>query len=427
MQVIKIPYSPRPQQKVLHDALLKYRFAVCVMHRRGGKTIFSINHLIKEALTTTYKDFRGAFFCPTRVQAKQVAWDYVKEYSRMIPGMKYNETELRADFPNGARITLFGSENIDAARGLRLDLVVNDEYAQIDSRMFSEVQRPAIADRQGKVIFIGTPNGMDAFYHLYEDAKANPEWFTCLFRASETKLLPQEELDSAKKLMTDDQYKQEFEVSFTANVSGAVYGKFIEKLEEDKRIGLYPYDVGYPVDVYFDLGISDKTCLLFTQTIGRGLFVIDCYDNSNYGLDHYAAVIKDKNYLIRNYIFPHDVAVREMSTGHSRQEYAYQLGMRPIKICPKLPVEDGLHAGQMLLSKTYIDRERCKPFLDAMKWYHRKYMDKDKTYSRPVHDWSSHYADCWRYVAVAHQELDLNQLRPPQKEAAGLHYNPLGD
>ena len=198
-------------------------------------------------------------------------------------------------------------------------------------------------------------------------------------------------------------------------------------MEEEKRIGLYPYDVGYPVDVYFDLGISDKTCLLFTQTIGRGLFIIDCYDNSNYGLDHYAAVIKDKNYLIRNYIFPHDVAVREMSTGHSRQEYAYQLGMRPIKICPKLPVEDGLHAGQMLLSKTYIDRERCKPFLDAMKWYHRKYMDKDKTYSRPVHDWSSHYADCWRYVAVAHQELDLNQLRPPQKEAAGLHYNPLGD
>ena len=427
MQVIKIPYSPRPQQKVLHDALQKYRFAVCVMHRRGGKTIFSINHLIKEALTTKHKDFRGAFFCPTRVQAKQVAWDYVKEFSRMIPGMKYNETELRADFPNGARITLFGSENIDAARGLRLDLVVNDEYAQMDSRMFSEVQRPAIADRQGKVIFIGTPNGMDAFYHLYEDAKANPEWFTCLFKASETRLLPQEELDSAKKLMTEDQYMQEFEVSFTANVSGAVFGKQIEKMEEEKRIGLYPYDVGYPVDVYFDLGISDKTCLLFTQTIGRGLFVIDCYDNSNYGLDHYAAVIKDKNYLIRNYIFPHDVAVREMSTGHSRQEYAYQLGMRPIKICPNLPVEDGLHAGQMLLSKTYIDRERCKPFLDAMKWYHRKYMDKDKTFSRPVHDWSSHFADCWRYVAVAHQELDLNQLRPPQKEAAGLHYNPLGE
>ena len=109
------------------------------------------------------------------------------------------------------------------------------------------------------------------------------------------------------------------------------------------------------------------------------------------------------------------------------QEYAYQLGMRPIKICPKLAIEDGLHSGQMLLSKTYIDREKCKPFLDAMKWYHRKFMDKDRTYSRPVHDWSSHYADCWRYVAVAHQELDLNQLRPPQKVAAGLNYNPLGD
>ena len=258
-----------------------------------------INHLIKEALTSKHKDFRGGFFCPTRVQAKQVAWDYVKEFSRMIPGMKYNETELRADFPNGARITLFGAENVDSARGLKFDLIVNDEYAQMDPRMFTEVQRPAISDRLGKIVFIGTPNGMDAFYHLYEDAKGNDEWFTCLFKASETKLIPQEELDSAAKLQTEDQFQQEFECSFTASVSGAVYSKQIDKMEKEKRIGNYPYDTGYPVDVYFDLGISDQTCLLFTQTIGRGLFIIDCYANSNYGLDHYISIVSiAKNFLM---------------------------------------------------------------------------------------------------------------------------------
>jgi len=425
MKIIKIPYTPRPQQKMLHDALDKYRFAVCVMHRRGGKTIFSINHLIKLALTSKKKNFRGVFFSPTRVQAKLIAWDYLKEFSRKIPGMKYNETELRADFPTNGRITLFGSENVDASRGQYFDMVVCDEYAQMDSRMFPEIIRPAIADRLGKVCFIGTPAGMNSFYDLYEEAKGLGDWFTCIFKASETKLVTQEELDSAKKLMTEDQYAQEFECSWTANISGSVYGKIIQKMEDEKKISHFPYDPGYPVDVYFDLGISDQTCLLFTQQIGRALFVIDCYNNSNQSLDHYADYIKKTNYNIRNYVFPHDVEQRELSTGHSRKEYAFSMGMRPIKVCPKLPIEDGLHAGQILLAKSFIDRNNCKPFLDSMKWYHRKWMDKQKVFSKPVHDHSSHYADAWRVAAVAIQELDLNQNKRMEKLATGTNYNPL--
>ena len=116
MKIIKIPYTPRPQQKMLHQKLEEFRFAVAVMHRRAGKTVFAINHLIKLALTSKKKNFRGVFFSPTRVQAKLIAWDYLKEFSRKIPGMKYNETELRADFPTGGRVTLFGSENPDASR-----------------------------------------------------------------------------------------------------------------------------------------------------------------------------------------------------------------------------------------------------------------------------------------------------------------------
>ena len=177
MQIIKIPYSPRPQQHELHDALGKYRFAVAVMHRRAGKTVFAINHLIKMALTSDKKNFRGAFFSPTRVQAKLIAWDYLKEFSRKIPGMKFNETELRADFPNNSRITLFGAENPDSARGQYFDFVVCDEYAQMDSRMFPEVIRPAIADRMGKVCFIGTPQGMNSFYDLFEEAKSLSDLF----------------------------------------------------------------------------------------------------------------------------------------------------------------------------------------------------------------------------------------------------------
>ena len=428
MKIVKIPYTPRPQQRMLHETLSKYRFSVIVMHRRAGKTVWAINHLIKLALTSGKKNFRGAFFSPTRVQSKLIGWDYLKEFSRVIPGMKFNETELRADFPNGARITLFGAENPDASRGQFFDQVVCDEYAQMDARMFAEIIRPAIADRLGSCTFIGTPAGMgNNFYDLFEEAKSLPDWFTCVFKASETGLVAKEELESAKKLMTEDQYAQEFECSWTANISGSIYGKIIQKMEEENQISNFPYDPGYPVDCYFDLGISDKTVILFTQQVGRALIIINCYADSNKSLDYYADYIRKTEYNIRNYVFPHDIEQRELSTGHSRKEYAYSMGMQPIKVCPKLSLEDGIHAGQILLAKTYIDRQKCKPFLDAMKWYHRKWIDKQRIFSKPVHDHSSHYADAWRTCAVAMQELDFNQNKKLDRYAIGTNYNPLGE
>lgn len=426
MKTIEIPYKPRPQQQKLHSDLSKFRFAVIVMHRRGGKTVMSINHLIKSALTSKKKAFRGAFFAPTRVQAKLIAWDYLKHYSRKIPGMKFNETELRADFPTGARVSLFGSENPDSARGQYFDEIFCDEYAQMDERLFPEILRPAVADRLGNIYFIGTPQGMNSFYDLYEKAKGDPAWLTVIHKASKTNLVPKEELEEARKLMTEDQYQQEFECSWTANVSGAVYGKIIEKMENKNQIGKFPFDPGYPVDVYFDLGISDDTSLLFVQPIDRAVIVFDCYSNNNKSLDHYADYVRQTGYPIRNFVFPHDIEHREMSTGHSRKEYAYSMGMRPLRVCPKLPIEDGIHAGQLLLNRTYIDRDNCKPFLDAMRWYHRKWLDKLKTYSKPIHDWSSHYCDAWRTAAVAIRDLDFNNNAPVQRFAEGLNYDPLG-
>ena len=238
------------------------------------------------ALTSKKKAFRGAFFAPTRVQAKLIAWDYLKHYSRKVPGMKFNETELRADFPTGARVTLFGAENPDSARGQYFDQVFCDEYAQMDERMFPEIIRPAVADRLGGVAFIGTPAGMNSFYDLYEKAKGDAAWYTCIHKASETKLIPETELQEARNLLTEDQYQQEFECSWTANVSGTVYGKILDKMEEKEQIGKYPFDPAYPVDVYFDLGISDDTSILFIQQINRAIFIIDCYSNNNQSLDH---------------------------------------------------------------------------------------------------------------------------------------------
>ena len=142
MAEVVIPYKPRELQALLHDRLERFNVLVC--HRRFGKTVFAINEMIRLALTVDKDRPRAAYMCPLFKQAKQVAWDMVKHYSRVIPGVIFNESELRADYPNGGRLQLFGADNADALRGIYLDGVVLDEYAQMSPRAWSEVLRPAL-------------------------------------------------------------------------------------------------------------------------------------------------------------------------------------------------------------------------------------------------------------------------------------------
>ena len=238
MPEIVIPYKPRELQKILHEKIEKSRFSVCVLHRRAGKTVMMINHLIKAALTNPLPNSRYAFVSPTFKQGKATAWDYIKTYAGKIPGTKFNESELRCDLPNGSRITILGGENDQAIRGVALDGIVCDETQSLKPTLFPEVLRPAIADRKGWCVFIGTPKGRNYFFQLYEQAKDQKDWFRCIHKASETKILDEEELNSAKSLMSEDLYEQEFECSFQAAITGSYYGALIELLESQNRICL---------------------------------------------------------------------------------------------------------------------------------------------------------------------------------------------
>ncbi len=158
----KIPYLPRREQTRLHFKLMKKRWSVLVCHRRFGKTVCMINHLLMSALRSTNKNPRFAYIAPTFKQAKSIAWDYMKQYTTLIPGVKFNETELRCDLPNGSRITLLGSENSDGLRGIYLDGCVIDEYANIQGKLFTEIIRPALSDRKGWCVFIGDLSSMSS-------------------------------------------------------------------------------------------------------------------------------------------------------------------------------------------------------------------------------------------------------------------------
>jgi len=150
--------------------------------------------------------------------------------------------------------------------------------------------------------------------------------------------------------------------------------------------------------------------------------VIDYYENRGEGLPHYAKVLQQKEYLYSLHHAPHDIEVRELSTGKSRREAAYDLGIN-FRVVPKLPLEDGIHAAKMLFPRCWFDAELCKPGLEALRQYHRAYNERLRSFrNTPVHDWSSHSADCWRYCAVGIKTVS-DTLRPAQRNADS-GYNP---
>ena len=419
---IEIPYEPRELQRKLHNEMALKRWGVVVCHRRFGKTVWAINHILRAALMCEKNNPRLAYMAPTYRQAKNVAWDYIKEYAGKIPGVRFHETELRCDLPTGARISLLGAENPDSLRGIYLDGCVMDEVADMPENVFPEVLRPALSDRKGFCIFLGTPKGHNAFYEKYEEAVANDDWLAAVYKASETGILDQEELDAAKVMMSSDQYAQEFECSWNANVPGAVYGKELEEAQADGRITNVPYNPASKVDTWWDLGVGDSTAIFFTQNIGRAVHVIDYYEARGEGLPHYCKVLSSKNYLYGEHNAPHDIEVRELGTGKSRREIAWDLGLN-FRVVPKLPIEDGIHAAQMLIPRLYFDREKCKYGLECLRQYHRAYNERTRSFrATPVHDYSSHAADAFRYLAVGLRE-EGRGVTAPQRQAV-MDYDP---
>jgi phage terminase large subunit len=230
-----------------------------------------VHDLRRGALTSKKLRPRFAYLSPYLRQSKQVAWDYLRTAttaSRAI-GSRVHETELRVDYANGGQVRLFGVDNPDALRGIYLDGVVLDEYANMDPRVWSEVIRPALADRRGWAVFIGTPKGRNAFFELWRRAQTEPGWFSLMLKASETGLIAEEELMLARRDLSEPQYAQEFECSFDAAVVGAYYGALMRQAEADGRIAGVPYDPAALVWTAWDLGIRDATAILLLRGFRR--------------------------------------------------------------------------------------------------------------------------------------------------------------
>ena len=400
-------YVPRAQFVPFHART--QRFACIVSHRRAGKTVACIHELRGCAVASQNVRPRFAYVSPFLKQSKTVAWDYLRGAVGSGEG-SINHSELRVDYHNGGQVRLYGADNPDALRGIYLDGVVLDEYADMDPRLWSEVIRPALADRSGWAVFIGTPRGRNEFYQTWMRAQADPaNWFALMLKASETGLIPQGELDLARRELSEEQYAQEFECSFDAAIVGSYYGKLMADAERDKRICGVGHDASAAVWTAWDLGMRDATAIWFAQAAGREVHVLDYYEASGVDLGHYVREIMWRAYTYAGHIVPHDAQAKELGTGKSRLEVLESLGLKNLTIAPAHRIEDGINAVRVFLPKCWFDAQKCTRGIDALKLYRSEYDEKLQVLRpRPVHDWASHAADAFRYLAMT---LDRTVLR----------------
>ena len=411
MSKIELEYEPRNPQADIHQAVHKNRFVVVVAHRRMGKTVSAINQLIYSAINCKLKNPRYALISPTYGMSKRVAWDMLTEYTRPLQA-ENNIAELRSDFM-GRRISLYGADNIDSLRGTYFDGVVIDEYAQINPSLFSEIIRPAISDRKGWVLFIGTPKGRNHFATLRDKAAIGKDgWKLLEFKASETGLVDQEELDAALKEMGEDKYNQEFEVNFHTPVEGAYYGSLINNLEFKQQINdsVIRDDI-CKTFVSWDLGMGDSTAIFVAQSAGQEIHIIDFLENHGQGLDYYINWLRDNRYDTAEQLLPHDIQVRELGTGKSRLEVLEEAGLN-CRVVPKLAIDDGIQAVRRMLPRCWFNT-KVKDAVDLLRNYRRTYDEKrDVFFDKPLHDFTSHAADSFRYLAVGLNETDNGWDKP---------------
>jgi len=356
------------------------------------------------------------YFFPTYAQGKKVLWEGMDregfKFLNHLPKelrKTTNNQEMVIETVNGSVFRVIGTDKIDSILGSNPIGCVFSEYSLQDPRAWDFI-RPILAENGGWALFNYTPRGKNHGYTLLNFAKKDPTWYSEILTVKDTKAISQEVLDQELKEIMDKNgedslYQQEYMCSFDAPIQGSYYAKQLMDADKEGRITNVPYDKTIPVNTYWDLGIDDTTAIWFVQNVGQEIRLIDYYENSGEGLPHYAKVLQDKNYIYGKHYAPHDIQVRELTTGRSRLETSRKLGLN-FKITENLPVADGIEAARNIFSRCWFDEDRCANGISALRSYHKEWDDKNKTYrSHPKHDWSSNSADAFRYFAISNKHI----------------------
>jgi hypothetical protein len=407
-EVITLPFKPRFYQLPIIDALENKGFKklLCILPRRAGKDITAWNLAIRQCVRKPCVVF---YVFPTFAQARRVIWQSVtnegKTFLDFIPGeliKSTNSSDMSIRFVNGSLLQLVGSDNYDGLVGTNPSMCVFSEYALQDPRAY-QFLRPILTVNDGAALFISTPRGKNAFWDLYQIALNSDEWFCYKLTINDTKHVSQEIIDKEREdgIMSEDLIQQEYYTSFECGVEGSYYAKYLDRMRLNSQIGTVPYQSNYVVHTAWDIGVRDSTSIVFFQCIGTAVYVVDYYENSKEGLEHYVKVLKSKDYIYGTHYAPHDIAVKEFGSGLTRIDKARTLGIN-FNITPKIGLMDGIEAVRSSLSRMYIDETKCSTLIKALMNYRQEYDHKRKVYMpHPLHDQWSHGADCFRYMCIS--------------------------
>ena len=410
-----IPYSPRALFRPYHQRTQRWAALVC--HRRFGKTVGCINDQVRKAIKLPLPNGRLAYIAPQLNQGKDIAWAYLKRYTDPIRTAA-NEAELWVEVPNAAgsvsRLRIYGADNPDRLRGGYLDDALMDEYADMAESVWGEIIRPMLADRRGTATFIGTLKGRNHLWKLYENHRDDPEWFAMIAKASETGIIPPDELAALKADMSPEEYEQEFECNPDAAIRGAYWGKELAAAETEGRMIAIEAAPG-PVHTVWDLGMGDSTAIWWWQAVGAEIRVLDFYESHGHGLEHYAAVCASKPWPAGDDWVPHDAKVRELGTGRTRIETLIAMGRKP-RLVPDHKVEDGIEGVRRVLSRCWFNTPTTRDGVEGLKQYRADYDEKLRVFKdRPLHNWTSHRADAFRYLAMAYREIVPAPPKPSER------------
>jgi phage terminase large subunit len=387
-----------------------------LFHRRAGKDITCLNLVIAEMAMNVGNYY---YALPTYAQAKKAIWEgrgkdgnaYLDYFPKRLLAGKPNDTEMKIKFKNGSLFQLVGLDDVDRLVGTNPRGIVFSEYSLQDPRAW-EYMRPILAENKGWAIFNYTPRGKNHGYKLYEMAKNNKNWFVQKLTVDDTHVITPEDIEEERKSgMTEDMIQQEFFCSFISAIQGSIYWNEVDAAEKNNQFVDVPYDPRMLVHTVWDLGKNDQTCIGFYQSNGMSVRKIDYLSGTKKGLPDWIKLIKEKPYIYGKHFAPHDIQVSDFSlTGtQSRWEVAKDLGIE-FQVVPNLSVQEGIEAGRRLFKRLYVDKTHCSEFLDAIPQYTRIYDEENKIFKdKPLHDWTSDFADEHRYAALVYNQFTNEQ------------------
>lgn len=417
---ITLPYKfePRVYQLPLLEAFDQgYKRFVQLWHRRSGKDKLDLNIVARAMLEEV-----GAYYYtfPTYSQGKKALWEgrgkdgikYLDHLPEVLRDGKPNDTEMKIKYKNGSLFQVIGVEDADKLVGTNPKGIVFSEYSLQNPKAW-DLMRPILRENGGWALFNYTPRGKNHGYKLYNMALNNPKWFVSKLTIDDTNVLTEEDIqDERNSGMSEDMIQQEFYCSFISAIEGSIYWKEVDAAEKNNQFTDVTHDPRLLVHTVWDLGKNDTNTIGFYQSNGITVRKIDYLSGNKKGLPDWINEIKrlgqEKGYNYGRHFAPHDIAVSDYSlTGNqSRLEVAKDLGIDFI-IVPNLSIQDGIEAGRRFFKRLYIDKTNCADWLDAIPQYTRQYDEDLKIFKdKPLHDWTSHFADEHRYAALVWDQFN---------------------